>query len=94
MDYDLLLGFLHENIKNNRLKYESEILKFCDNLEIKARDIKKTKVMLKSVIVKVAIGTNINLLLEDLPSNFFLSFGIVVGDKSKIKSFKLKDSYE
>ena len=91
MDYDLLLGFLHENIKNNRLKYESEILKFCDNLEIKARDIKKTKVMLKSVIVKVAIGTNINLLLEDLPSNFFLSFGIVVGDKSKIKSFKLKD---
>jgi len=91
MDYDLLLGFLHENIKNNRLKYESEILKFCDNLEIKARDIKKTKVMLKSVIVKVAIGTNINLLLEDLPSNFFLSFGIVVGDKSIIKSFKLKD---
>ena len=91
MDYDLLFGFLHENIKNNRLKYESEILKFCDNFEIKTRDIKKTKVMLKSVIIKIAIGTNINLLLEDLPSNFFLSFGIVVGDKSVIKSFKLKD---
>ena len=91
MDYDLFFSFLHDNIKNNRLKYESEILKFCDNLEIKSRDIKKIKVMLKSVIVKIAIGTNINLLLEDSPSNFFLSFGIVVGDKSIIKSFKLKD---
>lgn len=91
MDYDLLFGFLYENIKNNRLKYEFEISNFANNFEIKSNEIKKTKIMSKSAIVKIGIGNNINLLLEDLPINFFLSFGIVVGDKAKIKSFKFKN---
>lgn len=95
MNNDNYLNFLYQQINSHKLEEKNKIHKFLNSKKIKSTDIIKKEVKIKKSIVAIEInGLNKYILIKDIPINFIMSYGILIGDNTKLIEFKLKDKNE
>ena len=91
MDQEFYLNFLYNQIKNNLLEERVKIVKKLNEQVIEENQIIKKKSNSKITICQIKLSNNKILLVEDLPLNFLLAQTIFIGDKIKLKTFKIKN---
>lgn len=87
---DNYLNFLYKLIINKKIKEKNFLGHFLNSIKIKNSRIYKKIIPTHFAIVPIKLEDERYLLLKDLPLNFLISYGILIGDKSEIIQFKLK----
>lgn len=88
LNHDTYINFFYELIKTNQIEEKIKIYKFLKNKQIKAKEIIKQKLDVKYFICEIILDNNKILLVKDIPVNFLLSYGLLVGNHTKLLEFK------
>lgn len=90
MKYNNYLKFFDYLNKTDQIEEKFQIIKLNNGKEIKENNLTKKKCNVKKVIKEFKLSNGHILLIDDIIENFFLFYSIIIGEKTKLFSFKLK----
>lgn len=91
MDIENYLNFFYNLEKKGILKEKSSIFKYSLGQLSETSNLIEKKIKLEKVIVAIDLNyNNTKLLIYDFSFNFFISFGIFIGNKSNLFEFRLR----
>lgn len=91
MDFDNLFQALSTFSQKDIIKEVLSIKKFLNNIPVKDSKIIKTKKKHKIPYVLLQLEDNRKILFKEIPLNFFLSFGFILGEDTDLIEVKLKN---
>lgn len=91
MNLNNLLKLIHKGILSNSLIESSEIQHIVAGAPINEENLEEIKVSMPFITVPIILPQNSILLIKDLPINFLMAQSILLGDKTNLYSFKIKN---